>query len=676
MGVKGLKTFLENNHDILKKRKFRNSKLIIDGSNLYHTLYFKPRLDQKHGGEYDAFETEIRAFFRNLRKCRIQPYVVLDGGDDVSDKKFETLKSRTKDRIKRAEILSKGDRGEVLPTLTKNVFKQVVRNLKVPLIQCVSEADWEVAALANEWKCPVLSNDTDFYIFNIEGGFLPLSHFSWEEVTTSAVSTNCFIKARWYSVSNLCASYKTKNKSLLPIFAAILGNDYTQLDKTWFPNWAEFSRSGGRSEIDGLLRWLSRFPTMTEAIRELRNFNKNSEDSLTVLKELTKSLEEYNLSPSCIAQFFISGEPQGNLPEPLQILPDWFLKAFAGGKLNSILLNALTLHRVILNFSVQDFSRDSNNLMSRSIRQLIYGLMLGLTEGECHEVEEYDRKKVKLITTKVTATLTDLPLETLWETPETQRFQIFSRALKVTQAPDELLVPQNLQLAVYVTIFWLKEAKPEPRSELYWALLIGLVHGELSIDPFTQEDVPKKLMGLRGGRKVAGVDLDLEAAHAFSQWQCVLRDSICLNQLLHNPVPEPQYAWLYSGLFLHRVVRELDKGLTAESLLNKCPEALRLYQKLRAAVERELDKNVVRRMRVEESRKKKAEAQDPTDLSSKMMDNLSCDEDEDEDEDTHRRGKTAVKCDGKIRWRLRTRHEARNRRRDPKSKKYERSCLE
>ncbi|XP_066497864.1 protein asteroid homolog 1-like [Hoplias malabaricus] len=599
MGVNRLKTFLENNDDVLKKRKFSDSKLIIDGSSLYHTLYFKPRLDQKHGGEYDAFETEIRAFFRNLRKCRIQPYVVLDGGDDVSDKKFETLKKRTEERIKRANNLSNGTEGEVLPTLTKNVFKQVVLNLEVPLIQCVSEADREVAALANEWKCPVLSDDTDFYIFNIEGAFLPLSHFSWEEVTLLAPSDNLFINAKYYRVSHIFDIYNPRNEhDILPIFAVILGNDYTQVDyKRCFPTLYN-SSSSHEERIHDLLTKLSTFSYL---IRDVSNRYVGPSLS-TFKKDLHESIKHYTLSSSSIAQFFISGEPQGNLPEPLRDLPVWFLKAFAEGKLNAILLNVLMRHRVILNFSVQNFSRNSNNLTSRSIREVIYGLMLGPTEGECHEVEEYDRDGVKLITNKVTPTLTNLPLETLWKTPETQRFQIFSRALKVTQAPDELLVPQNLQLAVYVTIFWLKEAKPEPRRELYWALLIGLVHGELSRDPFTQEDVRKMLKNLEVEINEAGLDpdqyLDLKAAHAFSQWQCVLRDSICLNQLLHNPVPEPQYAWLYSGLFLHHVVRELDKGLTAESLLDKCPEALKLYQKLRAAVERELGENMVKRMSV------------------------------------------------------------------------------
>lgn len=41
------------------------------------------------------------------------------------------------------------------------------------------------------------------------------------------------------------------------------------------------------------------------------------------------------------------------------------------------------------------------------------------------------------------------------------------------------IIPENLQLAVYVTGFWLNHAQPEPTAEMFWALLIGLVYGHL-----------------------------------------------------------------------------------------------------------------------------------------------------------------------------------------------------
>ncbi|XP_036414367.1 protein asteroid homolog 1-like [Colossoma macropomum] len=641
MGVQGLKTYMEGNSDVLKRRNFRNSKLVIDGSNLYYSLYFQSHLDQAHGGEYEGFEKVVSRFFANLRICTIKPYVVLDGGDDISDKKFDTLKKRAEDRIKRADALSKGRRGEALPILIKNVFKQVLRKLKVPLIQCVAEADWEVAALANEWNCPVLSNDSDFYIFDIKGGFLPLFDFHWRKVTSIRQSDKKYIPASWYSVSNLCSTLNCMNKQLLPIFATILGNDYAHLDKTLFPNWTKFSLTpGGNRNIDGLLRWLSRHKCPKDAIKALRSTITNPRDSAMVLKVLKQGLQEYRLTPSSIAQFFERGEPQSKLPRPLQSLPEWFLKALGEGKLNSILLDVLTLHRVTLNFSVQDFSLCSNNLTSRPIRQVIYGLMLqAATEEERYEVEEYDRQGLTLTSSTVPAIPTDLQLDTLWETPQNRRLEVFLDALCVSQAFDELLVPANLQLAMYVTCYWLKHAEPEPKPEFLWALLVGLVYGELSRDPLTEKELPKRLRNLKSRKEET--PLDLEAAHAYSQWQGSLRDSICLNQLLNNPVPEPEYARLYSGLFVHHVASKY------QSLLAEV-KALDLFQRLSTLVQSELEE----------------------DFTS----------DEEDDEDPHKRGKkgNAGIQDDEIRIQKRQRHKLKSRtsKTDLKLKKPERSYWE
>ncbi|CAI9734191.1 Hypothetical predicted protein [Octopus vulgaris] len=34
------------------------------------------------------------------------------------------------------------------------------------------EADSQIMLLANQWNCPVLSNDCDFYIYDVTGGFI------------------------------------------------------------------------------------------------------------------------------------------------------------------------------------------------------------------------------------------------------------------------------------------------------------------------------------------------------------------------------------------------------------------------------------------------------------------------------------------------------------------------
>lgn len=55
----------------------------------------------------------------------------------------------------------------VLPLLVKTVFLTVLKEFSVEVVQCQNEADGDIAALARGLKCPVVSNDSDFYVMDV-----------------------------------------------------------------------------------------------------------------------------------------------------------------------------------------------------------------------------------------------------------------------------------------------------------------------------------------------------------------------------------------------------------------------------------------------------------------------------------------------------------------------------
>lgn len=164
MEVRGLKSYIEQN-GLLEEWKLKKSKLIIDGSNLCYALYGSSK-DIQHGGDYFDYEIEIRRFFKALRECKIEPHVVLDGGYDPTEKKLlQTQKQLIESRIKEARQISLGKtpkKPNLKPPLLKMVFMELLTLLKIPFTQCMEEADGQIAALANKWRCPVLSDDIDF----------------------------------------------------------------------------------------------------------------------------------------------------------------------------------------------------------------------------------------------------------------------------------------------------------------------------------------------------------------------------------------------------------------------------------------------------------------------------------------------------------------------------------
>ncbi|CAL8296423.1 unnamed protein product [Lota lota] len=402
MGVHGLTTYVEGNKQFFQDVKFRDSVLIIDGCSLYFRLYFNHSLDQQHGGDYDAFSTLLDQFFSALAACNIQPFVVLDGGMDPSDKKFSTLRARLQSKIKEADCLSHGRHGSVLPFLTRDVFIQVLTQRGVPLVQCPAEADWEIACLAHQWNCPVLTNDSDFYIFDLPGGYLPFRFFNWTNL--NGRYPHHWISARRYTAHLLCRCFRGMNQQLLPLCAVLSGNDYgtpkcaetlfAMLDLTWPSDGMKGGRGTGKpssSRIEGLLCWLSSFPGPAEALGEIsrllgesgrhggRGGGRKEETTMgQAHSQLWAAMQEYCIqTKSSLAAWFSGGKiAPGAMVSLTAPLPECLGLAAAGGLLSPLVWDVVVMRRVLLYPQVENSKQASSHDCARAIRQAIYGLLL------------------------------------------------------------------------------------------------------------------------------------------------------------------------------------------------------------------------------------------------------------------------------------------------------------
>uniref|UniRef100_A0A3Q2E415 XPG N-terminal domain-containing protein n=1 Tax=Cyprinodon variegatus TaxID=28743 RepID=A0A3Q2E415_CYPVA len=329
MGVKGLDSFLKSQQGIYEDVQFRSSRLVIDGCSLTYQLYFSSGLDQNHGGEYDAYENLIETFITALRTCEISPFVVLDGGSVIS--KAKTAVKRAKNRIHKSNRASmSGEHKDILPKLADIVFRQKLAQLQVPVAQSVSESDQEIAALAAEWQCPVLSNDSDFYIVDLPKGFLPFSDFQWKQ----SGSLSC-IPCRRYKSSRFCDSFRLQPQ-LLPTFAALAGNDYIEREEI---NWDQ-PGTEPHGRLGGLLHWLKRYQEPEEALEAALDLRREpNEKKEEVLQSLHLGMEAYQLRPSSLRRFFRHDEPP-EFPVTDRV-PKWMLLALAQVRLSRFILDKM-----------------------------------------------------------------------------------------------------------------------------------------------------------------------------------------------------------------------------------------------------------------------------------------------------------------------------------------------
>ncbi|XP_067006897.2 protein asteroid [Anabrus simplex] len=282
MGIRGLTTYITKRSDrYLEPYELHDTYLVIDGNSLASQLYCnRSKCNSAFGGDYDLYANCIATFFRMLKKCNISPLVILDGGYEL--RKWSTVKSRLRKKIISAGTVTPVTQSRIksFPLMMKEVFKDVLKELEVPCVQSLYEADDEIAAIARQLDCPVLSYDSDYYVYDVL--YIPFDTFSFEPSSRycSDGSAPYYISCKIYKVEKFLHSFGGLQKSLLPLMAALLGNDY--IKKSVFSNFlSQIKRPRSRTmndtqkSIAGLLQWLRQETFETATSKILKHLKKN-----------------------------------------------------------------------------------------------------------------------------------------------------------------------------------------------------------------------------------------------------------------------------------------------------------------------------------------------------------------------------------------------------------------
>ncbi|NXG21405.1 ASTE1 protein, partial [Grallaria varia] len=614
MGVPGLTGFVEERGVFFTELRVRDTKLVIDGSSLYHRLCLSS--DLRRGGDYGSLCAAVRRFFSALWACRVSAFVVLDGGRGAEDRKLQALRGRAAEQLRAAAGLCRGAGPPLTPLLARDAFVQALRRLGVPFVQCFAEADREIAALANCWGCPVLSLDSDFCVFDLAGGYCPLPHFQWESVRAADCPPGCFVPARCFSQEMFCGHFGRLRRSLLPLFAVMHGNDYTGLaaledffGKVRLPRGCAQGKGGRHRRLQGLLNWLSQFAEPAEAVENvLKYLKKHQREKIREL--LCTSMEDYAPSDVNLEDFFQNGKYECEAARRADV-PQWVLDALAKGKLAPLIINVLLLRSTFLRVQVENMQRPSAHSAALPIRQVIYGVLLRASQNTeaaspselTHELPvvcEFDRcqKTIKKTFVQAASLPTDFcdgrfPLDKLMEVPMSCRQKLLLETLGVKRSFLES-IPSHLQLPAAVTCYWIRCSEPKIKLLQLQALLLMIVSEELhrindDADPtvLCAEDdhiAYNKFLKWKE-KKWQNDDFDLDAAHSFCQWQCCLQMGLYLNQLLCTPLSEPDLSRLYTGTLVHRLYQELKSTPSVENLFILSPKMTQLYLVLLNTVE-------------------------------------------------------------------------------------------
>ena len=371
MGIHGLTSFIDNNPHLLKDHQLHDCRVVIDGSNLYHFLYYYCNVRFQFGGDYDTYLRKIKMIFNMFKSCNVEVFVVFDGAYAVDGRKLKTTMGRARDRVYASQRVMHGQNGTLIPCLARQTFTEALDELGIPHVTSDFEADNQLATLANLWNCPVISNDSDFYIFDLTGGYIPLDYIDFRpchipKESSKSEQSVTFLSVQYYHVDEFIKCFKSLNRSVLPLFATMLGNDYVDAaafeafyqKKTPKTASKRYSASKKHQKIVSVLYWLEEkaYKGATELVSQVLSFIRQ-ERRQQVEKLLTDSISGYTDTQefeSFDLKRFLEGDRSAAKQKTEavtdvtgQCLPSWFIAACRCGEVPVFLLNAALLKHVI-----------------------------------------------------------------------------------------------------------------------------------------------------------------------------------------------------------------------------------------------------------------------------------------------------------------------------------------
>ncbi|XP_078045222.1 single-strand DNA endonuclease protein asteroid [Augochlora pura] len=435
MGIKSLTSYINNRSDhFLKYYELHDTYLVIDGNSVACFLYRLCKTNCAFGGDYDNYAKCVSDFFDELLKCNVVPLVLLDGG--YENKKLKTAIQRRKENVYTAANFSPmtQQRMKYFPLFNKQVFKDVLTEKNIRHAQCLLEADNSIASVAKILDCPVLSYDSDFYIY----GTMYIPFNTLHPGTIRSSTGQGYMKCcKMYRVEYLLNSFKGLNQTMLPLAAILLGNDYVK--SKIFKNFFKHLRGVGKKRhihrffiIEATLTWLSKHTLDKAVINILCRLRKPTRQRILNIIETNVNVytnaSAYVLVPLGFSQEYAAQvtthsvnisfkfdedinnlqyieetcdgeedeaseeEEQGdeleildtfNTSDSILHLPNWFRNEFLMARYPSYFIDLLLRRLYICPQQIENYNYPSSNIISLEIIRMIYTLLTsGLSKNK------------------------------------------------------------------------------------------------------------------------------------------------------------------------------------------------------------------------------------------------------------------------------------------------------
>ena len=405
----------------------------------------------------------------------------------------------------------------------------------------------------------MLSSDSDFFIFDLKAGYIPLTFLNWN---SDHLTASIFYRRKM-------ASHFRIRAELIPLLASLAGNDYVNSDTLAAFNHAlnriqtssSFGRRGARfASIANMLSELSDSSTEEKALEHALQMLPSPGNRDQLRQAVEHSLQEYTITESNLLRYFQHGVITSSLrTQSGREVDEWLLRRFRDGYFSSACMSGLTVGKFLLGNLVENCREISANRCSLWLRRFVYGILNDAAtheaEGNLTMVQEWDREGLTVKPSNVApyqeGVVPSSSLIPYLDDKERLTFLLFALDLDTSTTHIKYL-PDKFKLIVGSLRFLIINAQPMIAMNHLVAILCCYVN-------LQEDSVERK--GNSSSKKRFSQPFDVRAAQSFAQWQCVLRDAIHLNVTLLEPLPTPYVHKTFNGKLAHSLRGELDQGI-------------------------------------------------------------------------------------------------------------------
>ncbi|XP_050507977.1 protein asteroid-like [Diabrotica virgifera virgifera] len=494
MGVKGLTTFInQRSEKCMEFYELHDTKVVLDGDAVLCQLYYNhthPR-NGCFGGDYDKYGNTIYKFFHMLSQCKITPYIILDGG--YESRKMDRILQRFKQRIVQAESLNPRteSRNDTTPIFIREAFEDIACKLGIKVVRCNFEGDKETANIAKALKCPVMSNDSDFYIFDVP--YIPFSTVKLIVQSASYIDTDTkeqikyrYIPCKIYRVDKFLECAGGMSKEILPLFAALVGNDFMDgINISKLNMQPKYNPVYNR--IEAIIEWLQR-ETKNSAIKKVLNTYKQDEREL-MHKKIEDAIIGYTFKNSQYLNYFddsISTDQLENDCEDdkfndfeklIHTFPKLFLEKFRKSLYPTRFMDILTQNKYY-NFKPQVEVKEYEHAhaISSEIMSAIHKILTSSTDNlTCLIRDKSDVTEIILPMCHI-----DLPSFTEIQTTELRERQALVFLILNIDVDFSTQCLNHFPESWHLLILTLKYMRN--KSVISWCILYSIIFGKIIID--------------------------------------------------------------------------------------------------------------------------------------------------------------------------------------------------